>query len=287
MRLLNVFQRVFGGAQVDLEQRFEINEKRWAVANNGRFNRVMEKKTEQEFLLKLIDAKKSKKYRAKFPGKGFPAEVEISSSFQHENIFLPTESGSIKSGDEFLLYDVSGWNSLGELIRRREPRVRKHAYSLIRQLANALIKIHSDGYVHRDVCPRNIFLDANFENLKLVEFGYCVPNAPEYGRVKNRTGTPLYMAPEIVRMQETDIGVDIFSFGITVFQLLSFKHPWGVEENSSRSTLQFDTRPAEDIRTYLPKFKEPKAKAIARCLDVKSDQRFNNLKQFLMMSGIK
>ena len=287
MSLFGALKRAFGGAKIDLVDRFEFDSKKWQLGNNGKFNSAKDKTTSQEFLLKLIDAGKTKKYRDKFPGKGFATEVEISGKFDHENILQAVESGVTKSGDQFILYDENGWSTLEELIKQRSKEVRQNAYSLIRQLAVALIEIHKEGFVHRDVCPRNILVDKQAQNLKLFDFGFTVPNEKEYSTVKNRTGTPLYMAPEIVRMKETDQRVDIFAFGITVFQLLSYRHPWGVEENSSKSTLQFDARPAEDIRNYLPRFKEPKAEALAKCLAIKPDARFSNLKQFLIKSGIK
>lgn len=287
MSLFSALKRALGGTRIDLEQRFKFNPKRWVLGNNGKFNDVIDKETSSSYLIKLIDEEKSKKYRDKFQKKDYPSEAELSSSFVHENIFQPVETGQTKQGQDFLLYEADGWTRLDLLIGQRDKGVRKHAYSLIHQLAQALLAIHQSEFVHRDVCPRNIYIDADFKNLRLLEFGYTVPNKPEFTKCKNRTGTPLYMAPEIVRMKDANHAVDIFAFGITIYQLLTLRHPWGVEENSSKSTLQFDARPAEDIRSYLPNFKEPKAKAIAKCLDVKPEARFDNLKQFLITSGIK
>jgi len=51
---------------------------------------------------------------------------------------------------------------------------------------------------------------------------------PDFMRPGNRTGTPIYHAPEISRRRTTDLRVDVFALGITAYQLCTFESPWPV-----------------------------------------------------------
>ena len=84
------------------------------------------------------------------------------------------------------------------------------ACSLLRQAAEALAAVHRAGYIHRDICPRNFVVDKDCESLKLIDFGLTVPATPPFMQPGNRTGTPNYMAPEVVRRRPTDQRLDIF-----------------------------------------------------------------------------
>ena len=86
--------------------------------------------------------------------------------------------------------------------------------------------MHRAGYIHRDICPRNFVVDKNCESLKLIDFGLTVPATPPFMQPGNRTGTANYMAPEVVRRRPTSQKLDIFSFGVTAYELCAFELPW-------------------------------------------------------------
>ena len=63
-------------------------------------------------------------------------------------------------------------------------------------------------------------------SLKLIDFGLTVPAEKEFMLPGNRTGTPNYMAPEVVRRKPTDQRLDIFAFGVSMYELFAFELPW-------------------------------------------------------------
>ncbi len=285
MGLFTALKSAFGAKKVDLESRFEFSPK-WIQGSSGRFHIVRQKSDGQTFGLKIIDPDKSSQFRDRF-AEAFQTESEIALAMQHENVVKAFEIGRTSKGNEFILMEYFNGVLLERLLIDRPAVVRSKVLTYIRQLANALQYVHDAGFIHRDVCPRNVLVSSDAASLKLFDFGLTVPNQAEFRQPKNRTGTPLYMAPEIVRRRETDLTVDIFAFGITIYQILSFEHPWGVEENSSKSALLFDSRAATDIREHLPELDAKVADAIMSCVAIDRTKRCSSVKKFKMMIGMK
>jgi serine/threonine-protein kinase len=100
--------------------------------------------------------------------------------------------------------------------------------------------------------------------LKLTDFGLSVPNKAPFTDPGNRTGTPNYMAPELVRRRPTNERVDIFAFGVTMYELCTRELPWPRGTNGL-AAMTHDT-PPEPIQTYRPAIDPRLADAIHWCL---------------------
>ena len=81
----------------------------------------------------------------------------------------------------------------------------------------------------------------------------------------NRTGTPNYMAPELVRRRATDLRLDVFAFGVTAFEICTYELPWQWG-NTGMAAMTHDQPPA-DIRKYRPQINPVLAKAIHFCIE--------------------
>ena len=152
---------------------------------------------------------------------------------------------------------------------------------LIRQMAEALKYVHSKDFIHRDICPRNFICLPKTEGVKMIDFGLTVPATPPFMTPGNRTGTPLYMSPEIVRRRATDKRVDIFSFGVTCFCLISFDHPWQGELVNGRAALHHDTQEPKNLLDLCPNVHPKLARAVMHALNPKVDDRTKSIEQFL------
>ena len=131
----------------------------------------------------------------------------------------------------------------------RQRHLRRSAVGS-RRLTEALDAVHRAGYIHRDICPRNFIVSPDATSLKLIDFGLTLPIKREYLLPGNRTGTPLYMAPEIVRRKPTDLRVDIFALGVTAYQMWTFDFPWPSGDSTGTGALQHDSRAPTPITQY-------------------------------------
>ena len=114
------------------------------------------------------------------------------------------------------------------------------------QMAMALHYLHSQNIVYRDLKPENIMVDKD-GYLKLVDFG--IAQVLKDGEKCNScSGTLLYMAPEILRREEYDFGVDWWALGVLTFELLYGYVPYHKEtdqallEKIEKADLEYDKK---------------------------------------------
>ena len=92
--------------------------------------------------------------------------------------------------------------------------------------------------------------------------------AKEFMQPGNRTGTPAYLAPEIVRRRSTDHRVDIFAFGASAYYLCTNEFPWPSGEATGKVALKHDTQPPDEILTHVPNLNPKLAQLIMQCIAV-------------------
>lgn len=247
----------------------------------SKFHVAQEVGTNKLYGLKLLDEEKTEYFNNRFKGLNKPPEGEIAVKIKHKNIVETYEYGKTKSGQEYILMEYINGPGLDQAIRRRDASLFPNRLKLIREMASAIQAVHDSGFIHRDVCPRNFICFEDFTWLKLIDFGLTVPDERPYRMPGNRTGTPQYMSPEIVRRRNTDTRLDVFSFGVTVYRFLTFEHPWGTTDTTGKAALAHDTVDVIPILKLRPKLNSKLAKAIHKCLEVDPEKRMASCKAFL------
>lgn len=284
MGLLDRFRTVFRGSseRLNVLGRFEIV--RAAVSGTmSQFYVVRDKKTGQIAGLKIADRQKVAFFESRFRGLNKPSEGEIAVQLRHPRIVETYEYGWTTENQQYLLMEYLQGPGLQQLVFNRDPILQGRRVSVVRQMAEAVKAVHDAGFIHRDICPRNfIFTTKECTDLKLIDFGLTLPARKEFMQPGNRTGTPLYMAPEIIRRRHTDQRVDIFAFGVTAYHVITYELPWPVAELSGLAALAHDTQPPRDIRDYYPKLNETLARAVMKCMEPNPKDRFQTMEQFLI-----
>src|SRR3954467_8173492 len=108
----------------------------------------------------------------------------------------------------------------GVSLERRLPQSMTQLVEVFIQAADALASLHALGYVHCDLKPNNILVDAATKNVKVIDLG----QAAKIGTAKTRIqGTPDYIAPEQVKCLPVTVQTDVFNFGATMYWALCGK----------------------------------------------------------------
>lgn len=205
----------------------------------GKFGRVYlarEKEGRRTIIaIKAIKKEDIKKEKIKYQ---LVREIELQKHLHHFNI-LKMFGYFYDEKRVYIILEYAPEGSLYRVLKKAAdlnqyggglPNVLVATYAY--QLANALSHIHKFSIIHRDIKPENCLLGSSGQ-LKLCDFGWAV-YAPS-SRRKTMCGTLDYLPPEMIHAQNYDHSVDIWAFGILVYELLVGSPPF--EHDDERITL--------------------------------------------------
>ena len=274
MGLLGRFKSMMdsGGGKLDVESRYEML--RNSVSGTmSQFRMARDRKTDEIVGLKVLDDEKTEYFEARFKGLGKPSEGEIAVQFDHPRIVKTHSYGTTTEGHPYVLMEFLEGKGLNSMIIAQDPLLEGNRLNLIRQMADAVGEVHRAGFIHRDVCPRNFICSPDAKSLKLIDFGLTLPATKDFMQPGNRTGTPQYMSPEIARRRSTDQRVDIFSLGVTMYQLCCFELPWPSSDMTGKVALLHDSKEPIPLSEAEPRINPMLEKIIHHCMHPKPEGR--------------
>ncbi len=145
-------------------------------------------------------------------------EGDIAILFDHPNVIRTYERG-VESGRHYVAMELLPSYTLKYMVFADSPLVRERGPAILLQAAEGLAYIHRLGFIHRDVSPKNILLDEEGRP-KLIDFSLAIPIQDAGRREDLRSGSVSYMAPEQRDSRSVDERSDIYSFGVTMHEVL-------------------------------------------------------------------
>ncbi|KRW99413.1 Protein kinase-like domain [Pseudocohnilembus persalinus] len=122
------------------------------------------------------------------------------------------------SNNYYFVYEFCAGGTLESYILSQQHLSEKRANQIMAQLFNAFKTLSKYHILHRDLKPTNILMHNGV--IKLADFGFCRPLKDKDEMVQTMLGSPIYMAPEVLRGQEYCIKADIWSLGVVYFEML-------------------------------------------------------------------
>ncbi len=184
----------------------------------------------KEFALKIVDRKHADNARVR---KFFGREAKILSRLEHPNIVQVIDYGFDDRHGAFLVMERLEGESLFLRIQRDGALKRHQAVDIALQIAEALHYVHGQNVVHYDVKAENILLcplpvsQRGHTLVKLIDFGLSRTEALGAKLAQSEVaGTPLYMAPEQINGDAPRPSMDIYSFGVVLYEMLTGRLPF-------------------------------------------------------------
>lgn len=195
-------------------------------------------------------------------------EARAASMLDDPNICTIYGVEDTPDGETFIAMAYYAGETLAERIARG-PVPFADALEIAVGIARGLAAAHARGIAHRDLTPRNVMLDAE-GRVKILDFGL----ARAVGRKAHgvTAGTPAYMPPEQLRGEETGPSGDVWSLGVTLYELFTGRRPFEGHDTASMLAAVRDTEPAAP-RTLVPRFPEALDKVLLRMLAKSPAQR--------------
>lgn len=277
---MGFLSKIFGKPKLNYRKKYELLHSAISGTMSDVY-RAKDRETGQLVALKILDMKKIAAVEARFKNFKKPSEGEIAVQFDHPYIVKTFDQGLTTDNEQYLVMEYLEGTGLNNVLMVADDLMAGARIFYIRQVAEALQEVHEKGFIHRDICPRNLLFVGDATVLKLTDFGLTVPNRPPFTDPGNRTGTANYMAPELIRRRATDLRLDVFAFGVTIYEMCTRQLPWprGETGNAAMSHSEAPT----PIFEYRPHINKKLAKAIHSCIEPEVKQRCPDMKQFLKM----
>ncbi len=264
--------------KVDVEKRFQLH-MRVGQGSMSKVWKATDPRNNDLVAVKVLDRAKLARLQQRFVGMSKPSEGQIASVLNHPNVAKTISHGITTNDEEFLVMEFIEGDSMSYLVETQNDRMKENCIWYCIQLGEGLNYLHTNDWIHRDFCPRNIVV-TNDDLVKIIDFGLMVPNTPEFRKPGNRTGTANYMAPELIMRQPTDQRIDVFSYAVTCFEMFSGELPWP-SADTMESVLHHINQPPEDIRKLVPDRDEQIANAIMTGLEKNPNDRWRTVQRMV------
>ncbi len=207
----------------------------------------------------------------------FLREIKTSASLEHPAI--ASLRTAFQSGDMLLMVMEYVEGQTLDARLQAGPIGIEEAVRITANVLDALEYAHSRGVVHRDIKPANIML-AKKGGVKLLDFGIAKATTDKQITIAGTTmGSLYYMSPEQIRGEQVDGRADLYSLGITLYELTTGKRPFGGESGYAimAEHLQKQPVPPLDIAPNVP---ATLSAVILRSLAKNPDDRYHSAEHF-------
>jgi serine/threonine-protein kinase len=208
----------------------------------------------------------------------FRREAQAAARLSHPNIVTIYETG-IDHDLEYIVMDYAEGESLEEYTDSEDLLTIWEVLDAGVQVADALDYAHERQVVHRDVKPSNIIYDRETGMIKMTDFGIACLTDNSRTRTGTVLGTPSFMSPEQAAGKKLDGRSDLFSLGVTLYQLLTGRLPF-VGNSFANLIYRITTQKHPAIKKIRPSLNASISRIINRSLQKDPEQRYDNGAEF-------
>lgn len=209
----------------------------------------------------------------------FDIEAQAVACLNHPNIVNIYDVG-MEDGVNYIVMELADGMTLKEYIRRKGYLSPKETVEISTQIASALSHAHKNHIIHRDIKPQNILVSES-GNIKVTDFGIAkAANNNTVTSTATAMGSVHYISPEQAKGRFCDEKSDIYSLGITMYEMATGHVPFDHENGVTIALmhLQNEIIPPSQIREGIPDSLE---KIILKCTMKKPEERYQTAEELM------
>lgn len=207
----------------------------------------------------------------------FRVEAQSAAGLAHPNIVNVYDVGE-DNGISFIVMELVEGITLKEYIEKKGRLAVREATSIAIQVSMGLQAAHNNGIVHRDVKPQNIIISTDGK-VKVTDFGIARV-ATSNTISSNVMGSVHYSSPEQARGGYSDYKSDIYSLGITMYEMLTGHVPFD-GDTTVAIALKHLQEEMQSPRKYVPDLPKSTVQIIYKCTQKSPDRRYNDMEELI------
>lgn len=194
----------------------------------------------------------------------FYQEVSLARQISHRHVCRLYDIGEA-AGQHFISMEYVKGEELASLLKRIGHLPSDKAVEIARQLCAGLAAIHEKGVLHRDLKPSNVMIDER-GNVRITDFGLAGVAQEIRGR-ETLAGTPTYMSPEQLEGRELTARSDIYSLGLTLYEVFTGKRAFEAATLPELVRLHRSTKRPKNPSVLVADLNPLVERVILRCLE--------------------
>ncbi|MDO4633414.1 MAG: Stk1 family PASTA domain-containing Ser/Thr kinase [Eubacteriales bacterium] len=207
----------------------------------------------------------------------FRAEAQAAAGLAHPNIVNIYDVGE-DHGMHFIVMELVEGITLKEYVMKKGKLTVREATSIAIQVSQGLETAHNAGIIHRDVKPQNIIISTDGK-VKVTDFGIAKA-VTSNTTTTSAMGSVHYSSPEQARGGYSDARSDIYSLGITLYEMLTGRLPFDGDSTVAIAIKHLQ----EEIRSpeyYVPDLPHSTIQIINKCTQKSPDRRYQNMMELI------
>jgi serine/threonine-protein kinase len=252
-----------------------------ATGQNSQVYEVVELASLRHFAMKVLLPEKAKDAEQR---RSLFYEAEVGKKLAHPNIIKIHEINRSPTTPFFTMEYFPSGALRRRLLEKQFDFLREHSEKIFKQAATGLAYMNASGWVHRDVKPDNILVNS-LGDVRIIDFAiaYRPPTgfAKWFGRKGKAQGTRSYMSPEQIRGQILDGRADVYSFGVTLYEVLAHRPPFRAASSQELLEKHIKEKPVNP-RQYTPDVTEDFAGLVLRMLEKRKEDRPRDFHEVMM-----
>ena len=241
----------------------------------GTVYRAIETNLERRVAVKVLNADLARNATI---AERFRSEARAQANLNHTNIAV-LYSFLVQENLAMMVMEFVEGENFQQMIERRGLIPSDEAIPWFKQALLGVGAAHRAGIIHRDIKPSNLMLNTH-SIVKVMDFGIAkVVGERGLTRTGSQVGTVYYMSPEQIKGEHVDVRSDIYSLGVTLYEMLTAHVPFASNTDFRVLTDHVQTPPPlpSTFYPYIPKGIE---NIVLKALEKNPDDRFQNVEEF-------